>query len=239
MPMLVIPERTVHTIIDRAALADLVQRRKLGWKLHGNLRQLLGFDAVGADRNKRGEAGGKGLENKYYRFEDVSWFYNPEVATAVPLFGSQREKHSTLKATFGITFSEDTFNRVTSSDPPSRVVEGWQRRRGPQLGDGASLIGLPSSRLLDALPAVPSPERHAMPTAPPPSCATSAANPAATPAMVISAATASASTTNGVEPPSTEPPSTAPPSTVPLSAGATADPIEAAIAAVRCAITPP
>ena len=34
MPMLVIPERTVHTIPDLAALAHLVQRLKRGWKLH-------------------------------------------------------------------------------------------------------------------------------------------------------------------------------------------------------------
>ena len=238
--MLVTPERIVHKIPDRAALADLVQRHKLGWKLHGNLRQLLGFDKVGAGRKQRGEAGIPGLtgiENKYYRFEDVTWFYNAEVSTAVPLFGSQREKHGTLKATFGIKFSERDFNRMLSSDLPSRVIEGWQQRRGPQLGDGASLIGLPSSRLLDAVPAVPvvpSPDvSHAMHR---PSCATSAANPAA--ASAISAATTPASTTNGVEPLSTAPPSTAPPSTVTLSA-ATADPIEAAIAAVRCAITPP
>ena len=90
------PERTVHAIPDRAALAHFVQIRKLGGKLHGNLRQLLGFDSVGPGRKQRREAGVKGLENKYYRFEDVTWFYNADVSTAVPLFGSHREKHSTL-----------------------------------------------------------------------------------------------------------------------------------------------
>jgi hypothetical protein len=76
--MLVTPERIVHTIPDRAALADLVQSHKLGWKLHGNLRQLLGFDKVGAGRKQRCEADGTEIENMYYRFEDVTWFYNAD-----------------------------------------------------------------------------------------------------------------------------------------------------------------
>ena len=85
MRMLVTPERIVHTIPDRAALADLVQSHKLGWKLHGNLRQLLGFDKVGAGRQQRREADGTGIENMYYRFEDVTWFYHADVSTALPL----------------------------------------------------------------------------------------------------------------------------------------------------------
>jgi hypothetical protein len=58
--MLVTPERTVHAIPDRTALAHFVQIRKLGSKLHGNLRQLLGFDSVGPGRKQRREAGVKG-----------------------------------------------------------------------------------------------------------------------------------------------------------------------------------
>ena len=102
MEWLVTPDRTVHAIESRKALDAFMKQRGIDWKTAGNLRQLLRFNKVGNDRcdandrSDRHEAGGKG--NKYYRFEDVSWFYHPGVSTAVPLFGSSRGSKTAQKS---------------------------------------------------------------------------------------------------------------------------------------------
>ena len=63
MPCILSPEWTLHRIPDdkteaKAAVAKLVEERKLGWRIAGNLRQLCGVDEVGADRKDRKEASG-------------------------------------------------------------------------------------------------------------------------------------------------------------------------------------
>ena len=42
-----------YHIPDRAALKAVVEAREIKWKEHGNLRQLMGFDEVGEDRDGR------------------------------------------------------------------------------------------------------------------------------------------------------------------------------------------
>ena len=129
--ILVLPDRRIRRCRDR----DDVPASEFGWKLAGNLRQLLGYDIVGSDRSQRFEAGGTG--NKFYRFEDVSWFHHPDVSTAVPLFGSQSQKHASLMEQYKPSgLSLPTFKRMLTGTAPSRVVDGWQRRSPPDVTRG-------------------------------------------------------------------------------------------------------
>jgi len=182
--ILVLPNRTIRHCADR----DAVPASKFGWKLAGNLRQLLSFDVVSADRTCRHEAGGKG--NKYYRGEDTSWFYNPAVSTAVPLFGSIRKKHKALVDQYKPTgLSLPTFKRMLNDPVPSRVVDGWQLPTVPMLAPTA-----PES------------------TAPPSAAPTSAAPAYAAPASAMTTFTAPASAAHASVAPISRATVTSPPS---------------------------
>ena len=150
--ILVLPNHRIRRCRSR----DDVPASEFGGKLAGNLRQLLGFDIVGCDRSKRFEAGGTG--NKFYRFEDVSWFHHPDVSTAVPLFGSQSQKHASLMEHYKPSgLSLPTFKRMLTDTAPSRVVDGWQRRPPPDVthfANGASLLGLPAAVIFATQPVV-------------------------------------------------------------------------------------
>lgn len=87
--VLVLPDGTIRHCRARSDFKTFVEERRIDGKLAGNLRQLLGFEKVGADRDVRFEAGGTG--NKYRNLEDAVWWHHAQVATAVPLFGSGPE----------------------------------------------------------------------------------------------------------------------------------------------------
>ena len=64
---LVTPESTILRIRSPVALENLIDARNIDRKIAGNLRQLLGFSAVGSDRRTRHRAG------QWFRLEAIQW----------------------------------------------------------------------------------------------------------------------------------------------------------------------
>ena len=139
MPTLVTPEGRVQRIDNKAQLDEFADDRPdIGYKLKGNISQLLGFDIIGADRSGRHEASG------YFCVQDTftTWMYHDGVAFAIPLFGSAPQRFKQLKERASIQFSLPTFKRLVS-DPGKRSEDGWWCGSPPAavvagLPDGAS-----------------------------------------------------------------------------------------------------
>ena len=78
---IVSPDLKLYIVADQEALLDLVQALKLGWALHGNLKQLCGWAQVGADRRRRDEAA------NWQRLESVRWLKHDTSEELVPVVG--------------------------------------------------------------------------------------------------------------------------------------------------------
>ena len=148
MPELVTPELTLVRIahkeaLDKYATARTAAGARVNYQLKANLAQLLGFDQVGSDRNKRWEAT-DGTRGTFYNLADVSWFYHADIREAIPLFGTAAAKHRQLKNQHGITDGVDVFKKVVGGKRSSK--EGWFCGLPPPalatLPDGTSIIGL-------------------------------------------------------------------------------------------------
>ena len=147
MPTLVTPEGCAYRIENKAELDVFADGRpqKIGYKLKGNIAQLLGFDIIGSDRSGKHEASG------YFCVEDTltTWMYHDSVPVAIPLFGSAPQRFKQLQDRASIQFSLPTFKRMAST-PGKRSDDGWWCGSSPPavaagLPDGASIYGIPKA----------------------------------------------------------------------------------------------
>ena len=83
---LVTPESTILRIRSLVALEGLIDARNLDFKIAGNLRQLLGFTAVGSDRRTRHRAG------QWFNLEAIQWMLSEQSGLVVPLMGTMRKR---------------------------------------------------------------------------------------------------------------------------------------------------
>ena len=121
MHCLVPPDRTLWHISSPGDLKAYIDAKKLDPKLAGNLRQLLGYDPVGADRRCRHEAG------KHFLLANASWMYDVGGSRVVPLFGSTPKKLDEFKLRCAPTMMVSrTFQRMLDDGKPR---DGW--RCGP------------------------------------------------------------------------------------------------------------
>ena len=160
---LISPERTIHRIASRADLDELVEARGVGWQLAGNLRQLLGYDQVGADRTRRRTASG------WYLLHEAKWLLNTESRLLVPLFGTVRERLTAMQE-HEPGIDEGQLKNLCNGKR-KKAVGNWRKLDvAPsvvmELDDGSSITGLTLppdmldfSELLDG--AAAEPEVHA------------------------------------------------------------------------------
>ena len=144
MPTLVTPEGRAYRIENKAQLEVFANgRTDIGYKLKGNISQLLGFDIIGSDRSGKHEASG------FFCVEDTftTWMYHDGMTVAIPLFGSAPQRFKQLQERASIQFSLPTFKRMVSA-PGKRSEDGWWCGSPPAavaagLPDGASIYGIP------------------------------------------------------------------------------------------------
>ena len=155
MPTLVLPDRTVQRIPDKAALKIWAADRGIAWKLRENISQLLRFDPSPTAGTTTGRSRGD-----HFLLEDTTWMYHANQPKAIPLFGSYPNKFQQLKAQASIGFSLATFKRLDEKrGQPSD--DGWWVGNEPAavafLPDGGSLRGIDVSGDDAAAPAAQPP----------------------------------------------------------------------------------
>jgi hypothetical protein len=145
--LLVAPDSSVHTIHTRADLQALVDRFHIGPQLHGNLRQLCGFDPVGKDRKQRKTASG------WYLLSDFKWLQRHGSSTAIPVIGKPEEIYAAVQ---GLA-NDLSLKKVRTMLQPSGPNEffPWQKVAMPcaagELTDGATLCSMPVSAQVCAI----------------------------------------------------------------------------------------
>jgi hypothetical protein len=111
-------------------------------KHRGNIRQLLGYDPLPSDREKKHEAHG------HFLLTDTTWMFHDNFSVAVPLFGSDGQKLSQLAKLATLKMKIATF-RTRVANPGTRSKCGWWCGSEPpavqNLPDGTSLFNLPAS----------------------------------------------------------------------------------------------
>ena len=140
------PALHIHVIDGEAELDELVGRLKLGGKLRGNLRQLCGWDKVGADHKRRYEASGWMLR------DDIFFLRRDGSDELVPVTGSVPKFFKSVVQTRGdMPFSEGSLgkclpSRETGKQSIEHLKGGWRVVQRPmealRLTTGSSLKGL-------------------------------------------------------------------------------------------------
>ena len=88
MQVLVTPERTVWHMESRSDLKAYTDAHKIGWKLAGNLRQLLGYDKVCTHGDNA--RSGRSKASQYFLLSSATWMYRVDDSVVIALFGSQK-----------------------------------------------------------------------------------------------------------------------------------------------------
>ena len=142
MVLIVSPELTLHVVADVDAVDALVDclglDKKTSKELKGNLKQLAGFNDVGADRVGRGRAG------NWQKLEDVVWLQRGGCSVAFPVVGKLDHRIKLITQHDPLVNPGSLKNVLNGSKP--RAGE-WRRldsmpRAVHALQDGASLIGI-------------------------------------------------------------------------------------------------
>ena len=150
MVLIVSPELTLHVVADVDAVDALVDRlgldKKTSKELKGNLKQLAGFNDVGADRVGRGRAG------NWQKLEDVVWLQRGGCSVAFPVVG-KLDHRIKLITQHDPRVNPGSLKNVLNGSKP-RAGE-WRRldsmpRAVHALEDGASLIGITTASAASA-----------------------------------------------------------------------------------------
>ena len=163
MPTLITPapQRTLWRLQDKKALKEWTEARNIGWRLRGNLNQLLGFDDIGTSGARTGHG-----RDDYHCLHDVTWMYHQEQTEVIPLFGSGPKKFEQLQAQGTAGFKLRKFQAMMATQG-ERSEDGWWVGAEPSavasLPNGSSLFGIarmPGSAAVPGaqLPPVPLPD---------------------------------------------------------------------------------
>jgi len=137
---LVTKARTIYRFSGKAHFnAWAKSRPDLPQKHHGNVRQLLGYDPLPPDRDRKGGA------HDYFLLEDTTWMYHRDSRVGVPLFGSQSEKIKQLQKRATLQMGLSSF-KTRLLNPGTVSKCGWWSGDEPasvaSLADGSSLFNL-------------------------------------------------------------------------------------------------
>ena len=88
MPTLVLSDRSIWHVSSKAELNTFCEEHGVGWKLEGNLAQLLRLAPVGRGSTSGRQRGG------YFLLDSGSWLRHPSLSYHVPVFGSAPEKYA-------------------------------------------------------------------------------------------------------------------------------------------------
>ena len=120
MPRLLSPELRVHDVPDPETLEQLVKALNINCKLAGNLRQLCGFNTVGADRADRKEAAG------WYRLNDpqkVQYVHHQEKQLIVTVVGTSKDKFKMMRQ-HEANIAERAFKDLLNGER-TLPLDGW------------------------------------------------------------------------------------------------------------------
>ena len=135
---LVTPDRRIYRFQHESQLDAWCTQHNIGWKLKGNLKQLLGWKET-RNASTRWEA------EDYFRLEHgrETWLSHPEIPHAIPLFGDGAKKLKQLQQLHPVAFSRTRWFAFLG-DKVSR--DGWVHSARPaavaRLDNGGSLLQL-------------------------------------------------------------------------------------------------
>ena len=135
---LVTPDRRIYRFQHESQLDAWCTQHNIGWKLKGNLKQLLGWKET-RNASTRWEA------EDYFRLEHgrETWLSHPEIPHATPLFGDGAKKLKQLQQLHPVAFSRTRWFAFLG-DKVSR--DGWVHSARPnavaRLDNGGSLLQL-------------------------------------------------------------------------------------------------